>query len=397
MKNRYGKIGRNMALRAALISILAVAAGYGLLTFLTQGIGQETFQSLVLKVLQKLGMSAEYAAAVYTRLLVNGKMLFVLGGFFLMFFIFFLLALGRMMRDLNSVSDGLDMVLSESPEPIVLPGELEPMAEQMNELRRRLSWRAQQAVESEQRKNEMVVCLAHDLKTPLTSVTAYLTMLDEHPEMPQEERERYTHITLEKAIRLEELMNEFFEITRFNAQDIVLEKREINLSIMLEQLEDENYGLLNAKGMTCVVDVQEGLLMRGDPEQLARVFDNLLKNAAAYGNEGSQILIQARGGNGGITIVFTNEGPQIPQKKLEMIFEKFYRVDDGRSSKTGGAGLGLAIARRIVELHGGAISAVSDSKNTRFIVNIPVDAQTAKGENNGKEKQKRQKRGPAGR
>lgn len=386
-----------MALRAALISILAVAAGYGLLTFLTQGIGQETFQSLVLKVLQKLGMSAEYAAAVYTRLLVNGKMLFVLGGFFLMFFIFFLLALGRMMRDLNSVSDGLDMVLSESPEPIVLPGELEPMAEQMNELRRRLSWRAQQAVESEQRKNEMVVCLAHDLKTPLTSVTAYLTMLDEHPEMPQEERERYTHITLEKAIRLEELMNEFFEITRFNAQDIVLEKREINLSIMLEQLEDENYGLLNAKGMTCVVDVQEGLLMRGDPEQLARVFDNLLKNAAAYGNEGSQILIQARGGNGGITIVFTNEGPQIPQKKLEMIFEKFYRVDDGRSSKTGGAGLGLAIARRIVELHGGAISAVSDSKNTRFIVNIPVDAQTAKGENNGKEKQKRQKRGPAGR
>ncbi|MCD7884819.1 MAG: HAMP domain-containing histidine kinase [Lachnospiraceae bacterium] len=395
MRNRYGKIGRNMALRSALISILAVAAGYGLLTFLTRGIGGETFQSLVLKVLQKLGMSAERAAAVYTRLLVNGRVLFVLGGFLLMFFLFYLLALKRMTRYLNSVSDGLDRVLSESPEAIVLPGELEPMAEQMNELRRRLSWRAQQAVESEQRKNEMVVCLAHDLKTPLTSVTAYLTMLDEHPEMSQEERVKYTHITLEKAIRLEELMNEFFEITRFNAQDITLEKREINLSIMLEQLEDENYGLLNAKNMTCVVDVQEGLLMLGDPEQLARVFDNLLKNAAAYGNEGTQILIQARGGNGGITIVFTNEGPQIPQKKLEMIFEKFYRVDDGRSSKTGGAGLGLAIAKRIVELHGGAISAVSDSKNTRFIVNIPVDAQVAKGESNEKERKQRQKRNPA--
>ncbi|MCD7957675.1 MAG: HAMP domain-containing histidine kinase [Lachnospiraceae bacterium] len=392
MKNRYGKIGRNMLLRSALISILAVAAGYGLLTFLTRGIGGETFQSLILKILQKLGMSEEYAAAVYTRLLINGKMLFVLGGFFLMFFIFFLLSLRRMVRYLNSVSGGLDIVLSESPESILLPGELEPMAEQLNELRRRLSWRAQQAVESEQRKNEMVVCLAHDLKTPLTSVTAYLTMLDEHPEMSQEERVKYTHITLEKAIRLEELMDEFFEITRFNAQDITLEKREINLSIMLEQLEDENYGLLNAKNMTCVVDVQEGLLMRGDPEQLARVFDNLLKNAAAYGNEGSQILIQARGGNGGITIVFTNEGPQIPQKKLEMIFEKFYRVDDGRSSKTGGAGLGLAIAKRIVEMHGGAISAVSDRKNTRFIVNVPVDAPAAKGESDEKEQKQRSRR-----
>ncbi|MCD8106017.1 MAG: HAMP domain-containing histidine kinase [Lachnospiraceae bacterium] len=389
MKKRYGKIRRDGIIRSVVISVLVVAVGYGLLTFLTRGIGAETFQVLFLKALQKLGMSSERAQALYTRLLVNGKMLFVLGGFFLLFLVFFLLALGRMTRYLEGISEALDVVLQESPEPIWLPPELEPMSDQMNELRRRLSWRAQQAVESEQRKNEMVVCLAHDLKTPLTSVTAYLTMLDEHPEMTQEDRVKYTHITLEKAIRLEELMNEFFEITRFNAQDIVLEKREINLSIMLEQLEDENYGLLNEKGMTCAVDVQEGLIIQGDPEQLARVFDNLLKNAAAYGNEGSQILIQARGGNGGITIVFTNEGPQIPQKKLEMIFEKFYRVDDGRSSKTGGAGLGLAIARRIVELHGGAISAVSDSKNTRFIVNIPVDAQSAKGEDNEKEWRKR--------
>ncbi|MCC8051355.1 MAG: HAMP domain-containing histidine kinase [Clostridiales bacterium] len=391
MKNRYGKLKRNTILRALLVSFLVVAAGYGVLTFLTQGIGQETFQSLVVKVLEKMGASAEYAEAFYSRLALDGKWLFAFAMLAILFLLFFLLAVGKMTKSLNRISEALDGILAESGEPVVLGEDLEPMAEQMNLLQRKLSWRAQQAVVSEQRKNEMVACLAHDLKTPLTSVTAYLAMLDEHPEMSPEERAKYTHVTLEKAIRLEELLNEFFEITRYNVQDMVLEKREINLSIMLEQLEDENLGLLNRKNMTCVVDVQEGLIMQGDPDKLARVFDNLLKNAAAYGYENSQILIQARGGNGGITIVFTNEGPQIPQKKLEMIFEKFYRVDDGRSSKTGGAGLGLAIAKRIVELHGGVISAVSDSKNTRFIVNIPVSMPDAEGDAYEKRAKRRRK------
>ncbi|MCC8138289.1 MAG: HAMP domain-containing histidine kinase [Clostridiales bacterium] len=342
-------------------------------------------------LLEKLGASSETAASLYIRLAQDGKWLFAFGMLAFLFLLFFLLAAGKMTRCLNRIGDALDGILAESGEPVALGEDLEPMEEQMNLLQRKLSWRAQQAVVSEQRKNEMVACLAHDLKTPLTSVTAYLTMLDEHPEMSREEREKYTHVTLEKAIRLEELLNEFFEITRYNVQDMVLEKREINLSIMLEQLEDENLGLLNRKNMTCVVDVQEGLIMQGDPDKLARVFDNLLKNAAAYGYENSRILIQARGGNGGITIVFTNEGPQIPQKKLEMIFEKFYRVDDGRSSKTGGAGLGLAIAKRIVELHGGVISAVSDSKNTRFIVNIPVSMPDTEGEAYERKAKKRRK------
>ncbi|MCC8101661.1 MAG: HAMP domain-containing histidine kinase [Clostridiales bacterium] len=388
MKSKYGKLTRKIILFAVLISILIVAVGYGFLTFLTDGALQEIFQKGIVRILQSLGFSAERAAAGYNRLFVEGKLLFVFAGFFVLFLLFFLLTAQKINRYLSRINDALEGILADSPEPIALPPELEPMAGQLNALQHKLLYRTQQAAQSEQRKNELVVCLAHDLKTPLTSVTAYLTMLNEHPEMSAEERAKYTRITLEKAVRLEELLNEFFEITRFNAQDIVLEKREINLSMMLEQLEDENVGLLNKKNMTCAVDVQEGLIMRGDPEQLARVFDNLLKNAAAYGNAGSQILIQARGGRDGITIVFTNEGPQIPQKKLKMIFEKFYRVDDGRSSKTGGAGLGLAIAKQIVELHGGVISAVSDSKNTRFIVNMPAETRTAEGENNGKKERK---------
>ncbi|MDY3249409.1 MAG: HAMP domain-containing sensor histidine kinase [Candidatus Choladocola sp.] len=372
MKNNYGKLKRAILLRTVLITGLAVAVGYGILTFIVDGIFQDSFAGLVVNLFMKLGMDYWTAVEWYDRIFIYNKSLFVMGGFCLLFLFFFYLSIGKMTKYLNDISDALEKILNGSEEPIVLVPELEPMAEKMSTLKMKLVRREQQAAESEQKKNELVVYLAHDLKTPLTSVIAYLTMLDEHPDMSQEERAKYTHITLEKAIRLEELINEFFEITRFNLQGIVLEKEEIDLSLLLEQLADESYGMLSEKNMTCAVDVEERLMMRGDPDKLARVFDNLLRNAASYGREGTQILIQARGGKNRITIVFTNEGVQIPPKKLEMIFEKFYRVDDARSSRTGGAGLGLAIAKQIVELHGGTISATSDSRNTRFVVSIPA-------------------------
>ncbi len=371
MKNNYRKLKRVILLRTLLVTALTAALGYGILTFLIDGIFQNSFANLVVRIFMRLGMTDWQAAEWYGRIFQMNKEVYVIGGFLVLFLIFFYLSIGRMTGYLNEISGVLENILDDTDEPIVLPSELAPMAEILTTLRTRFVRREQQAVESEQKKNELVVYLAHDLKTPLTTVIAYLTMLDEHPEMSKEERAKYTHITLEKAIRLEELISEFFEITRFNLQDIVLEKEPFNLSMLLEQLADESYGMLGEKSMTCAVDVEEGLMMNGDPDKLARVFDNLLRNAAAYGKPGTEVLIQARGSGGTMTIVFTNEGPQIPQKKLEMIFEKFYRIDDSRSSKTGGAGLGLAIAKQIVELHGGAITATSDSRHTRFIVSLP--------------------------
>lgn len=371
MKNNYGRLKRSIIARTLLISVLSVAVGYGILTFLVDGVFHDSFANLAVRVFMKFGMSEWRAIECYNEIFIYNKTLFVVGGFCILFLFSFYVSVGRLTRYLNSISDALEKTLDASDEPILLPPELEPMADTLSTLKLKLKRREKQAAESEKRKNELVVYLAHDLKTPLTSVIAYLTMLNEQPDMSPEDRAKYTHITLEKAIRLEELISEFFDITRFNLQNIVLDKELLDLSILLEQLADESYGMLSEKNMTCAVDVEEKLMFRGDPDKLARVFDNLLRNAAAYGYEDTQILIQARGGNGRITIIFTNEGPQIPQKKLEMIFEKFYRVDDARSSKTGGAGLGLAIARQIVELHGGSISAASDSRNTRFIVSLP--------------------------
>lgn len=374
MKNSYRKLKRAILLRTMLITALTALIGYGIL-ILVDDIFQDVCARLVVRFFTMLGANYDMAKYLYGRIFVSNRTLFLIAGFWVLFLVFFYFSIGRMTGYLNDISDEIDNILNASDEPVTLDSELEPMARKLSELKLKLARREMEAAESEKRKNELVVYLAHDLKTPLTSVIAYLTMLDEHPDMAVEERAKYTHITLEKAVRLGELINEFFEITRFNLQDIVLEKEHLNLSILLEQLADESYGMLGEKKMTCAVDVEEDLIVYGDPDKLARVFDNLLRNAASYSFEGTEILIQARSGGGNVTIVFTNTGPQIPQKKLEMIFEKFYRVDDARSSRTGGAGLGLAIAKQIVELHEGTITAASDKEHTRFIVTLPAGEQ----------------------
>lgn len=122
--------------------------------------------------------------------------------------------------------------------------------------------------------------------------------------------------------------------------------------MMLEQLADELYGVLQEKKLTCEVDVEEDLMIYGDPDKLARVFDNILRNAIAYCYANTEIRIEAKIKDGDIEITFTNAGDKIPGDMLQTIFEKFYRVDGSRSTGTGGAGLGLAIAKQIVELHG---------------------------------------------
>ena len=222
------------------------------------------------------------------------------------------------------------------------------------------------------KKNDLIAYLAHDLKTPLTSVVGYLSLLEEAPDMPPEQKAKYVHIALDKALRLEKLINEFFEITRYNLHEIVLEKENIDLSYMLMQMADEFYPVLMEHGNTVHVSAGDGLKVVADSDKLARVFNNILKNAVAYSDPGTDIEINALQKETFVEITFTNRGRTIPKQKLKSIFEKFYRLDDARSSNTGGAGLGLAIAKEIVTLHGGTITANSENQITTFTVELPL-------------------------
>ena len=222
------------------------------------------------------------------------------------------------------------------------------------------------------RKNELVAYLAHDLKTPLTSVIGYISLLKEAPDMPVEQRAKYTNIALEKALRLESLINEFFDITRYNLHEIMLEEETFDLGYMLMQMADEFYPVLEQHGKSISIHADEDLPVAADSAKLARVFNNILKNAVAYSYDNTEIEIYAEKRENTIHVSISNFGKTIPKQKLDMIFEKFYRLDDARSTNTGGAGLGLAIAKEIVVAHGGTISVTSEKQITTFTVELPA-------------------------
>ncbi|MCI7226467.1 Alkaline phosphatase synthesis sensor protein phoR [uncultured Clostridium sp.] len=371
MKSNYKKLKRTILIRTGLVALLALVIGEGIVHFFIDGIFQGLFTRAMMAIFTGMHMDSEMANEWYGRIFMDHKTVFLVIGFIILFLIFYNLLVKRMLHYLSSVEAAIDAIQREDDEQIVLVPELKPLEDKLMALRATLKRKEMETAISEQKKNDLVVYLAHDLKTPLTSIIAYLTMLDQRKSMPDEDREKYIHVTFEKASRLRELINEFFEITRFNLQDIVLEKEQLNLSFLLEQLADESYGVLKDKYLTCSVKTDDDLMVMGDPDKLARVFDNLLRNAIAYSYTDTEIEIEARAKGTDIVITFENQGHEIPEQNLKLIFEKFYRVDNARSSQTGGSGLGLSIAKRIVELHGGIIEATSDWERTTFTVVLP--------------------------
>ena len=279
--------------------------------------------------------------------------------------------ISRPVRQLDALIGASAQLTRPTEEPIRLPASMKSVEDQLN-LAREEALRAQRAArEAEQRKNDLVVYLAHDLKTPLTSVIGYLTLLRDEPQLSPELRARYTGIALDKAERLEELLGEFFDITRMDLKSMEKDMTPIQLTVLLEQLADEFYPLFVEKDLTCETNIEHHLSVRGDPDKLARVFDNVLRNAVSYSTPGGQVAIQAGRSGSAVEVVVSNEGLEIPEGELARIFQKFYRLDAARSSRTGGAGLGLAIAKEIVELHGGSIRAESTGKVTSFVITLP--------------------------
>lgn len=367
-RNDYTKLKGKVFFQMLLIVITATVTVYLLRSMLRGHVGDRIVQFLM----DVFHFDFSIAYTIYQVVFRNNMdtILFVVIIMFLV--ILFRFSISWFTKYFDEISDGMDQLADESDNEIILSRELDFMENKLNQIKRKLEKQKKAALDAEQRKNDMVVYLAHDIKTPLTSIIGYLSLLDEAPDMPSEQRSKYVGITLEKAYRLEQLINEFFEITRFNLQTIVLNKEKINLLFMLQQMADEFYPILAPQGKQVSVHVPDGLTLWGDADKLARVFNNILKNAIAYSYENSVIDISAQQEDKYIVISFTNKGNPIPKAKLDTIFEKFYRLDSARSTNTGGAGLGLAIAKEIVNAHDGTISVETNTENTIFTVKLPV-------------------------
>lgn len=273
----------------------------------------------------------------------------------------------------------IDEIISESEKltnldggNIQLPKELGAIQNELNLLHEKAVNSSNAAKEAEKRKNDLLVYLAHDLKTPLTSVIGYLTLLRDEVDISVEARAKYTNIALEKAERLEELINEFFEITQFNLTQISLNMEHVNFTRLVEQTVYEFNPILSEKNLTWDLSVDADIHLTCDADKLERVVDNIIKNAINYSYPGNPIKISLTKDEKNVIFVVENHGKTIPKEKLDRIFEQFFRLDSSRGTTNGGAGLGLAIAKEIIELHAGTISAESQNGIIKFKAMLPL-------------------------
>ena len=327
--------------------------------------------NVVVFLLQRIfGISYIDAANIYDQVFRDNVVLICLTFIMVIFLILLRIILNWFTKYFDMINQGIDALLSDDAQ-IFLPPEMAATERKLNAMKLELKQRTLEAELANQRKNDLVMYLAHDIRTPLTSVIGYLNLMAEAPDLPVEQRTKYMDITLDKAYRLEKMINEFFEITRYNLQQINISKENVDLYYMLVQLSDELSPVLSANGNSTTLKMDENITVYADPDKLARVFNNILKNAAAYSLPDTEIIIFVEERDDMVAISFINKTQPIPREKLSSLFKKFYRLDESRSSNTGGAGLGLAIAREIITLHGGTLTADSENNTIIFTVTLP--------------------------
>ena len=390
----------------------------------------------------------------------------------------------RPLRYFDELAHAVTTLVEDRSHPVVLSPDLAITQNELNAVRAASLANESAAIAAERRKNELVAYLAHDIKTPLTSVIGYLALLDEAPDLPDDARRRYIATASEKAVRLEGLIDEFFEITRYNLQSIPIERAWVGVRLFCEQVAESFYPDAQARGLSLVVRAPDDARFFVDADKLARALGNVVRNAVAYADDGTEIVIAASfavsavnaptgasaaagvstvaattsdaesgasavananvnananatpnsnaadassspmssaqvvlvstrpsaydvaygyapavsGAAGGATLQgggaspasstasafvsapgagswvlsVTNQGREISPAHLQSIFDKFYREDGARGTGSGGAGLGLAIAKEIIAAHGGTIGAASERGVTTFVVTLPA-------------------------
>ena len=262
--------------------------------------------------------------------------------------------------------------------------EFSVMAASLNKMVEDLRGLMDKEREAERTKNELITNIAHDLRTPLTSIIGYLELLSGETKLDPEVQKKYIGIAYVKTKRLEKLIEDLFGFTKLNYGKISMHVSKVDVVKLISQLLEEFYPSFVDKNLS--YELQSNVPVQtisADGNLLARLFDNLINNAIKYGADGKRILVKVHGSEELVTVQVINYGYVIPEEELPLIFNKFYRVEHSRSTNTGGTGLGLAIAKNIVDMHGGTIEVSSDLSGTVFTVKLLVDFDINK-ENFGK-------------
>ena len=295
----------------------------------------------------------------------------------LAFAVTFLLLQEKSAAYISHISDAVERISDgdlNTQVEVVGDDEFSSMASNLNKMVEDIRRLMDKERESERTKNELITNVAHDLRTPLTSIIGYLELLSGSVVLPPEMQKKYIDIAYSKAKRLEKLIEDLFGFTKMNYGKLAMHVSKVDIVKLLGQLLEESYPNFANKGLS--YELQSNVpakMITADGNLLARLFDNLIGNAIKYGAEGKRILVKVMADTDAVQVSVTNYGYVIPAEELPLIFDKFYRVEQSRSTHTGGTGLGLAIVKNIVDMHGGTITVKSDLNGTVFTVTLQVD------------------------
>lgn len=294
----------------------------------------------------------------------------------ILFIIYFLLLTRKFSTYLKEIASGVQEISLgnfENRISVKNNSELSMIAENINVMSNSIYLLLCDERENEDVKNELITSVAHDLRTPLTSIIGYLYLVLYKEELSSDKKDHYIRIAYDKSKRLEELIEDLFRYTKYSSEEVKLHREKIDFVRFMDQMVEEFYPSFKAAELNYEfsTDVQEAYIM-ADGNMLARAVGNLVGNAIKYGKDGKIIKISLKQEEEYVVMSVLNYGAIIPKEALTHIFERFYRVENSRSVETGGSGLGLAIAKQIIEMHRGWIDVRSDYDGTVFEVKLKL-------------------------
>lgn len=323
-----------------------------------------------------LGMSTGRLVRHLSRDTLVGFMLVTVIATICFFIIYFLLFIKRIVKDMTYISDRIiDIADGKSDEKIIIErqDEIGEIAGRINEMTAQINQLIKSERDALQSNKDLIACVAHDLRTPITSVKGYLDLALDTKHYDLEQRQKYVRIAQTKANRLEYLIHDLFNYTKLTSGEITLHRSKIDLVQLVEQMVEEFYPLFQEEELECTTKYNISYLeMNMDGELIARAVQNLLSNAIKYGKDGKHVYVELECLEQEVQIRVTNYGLVIPEESIKHLFDKFYRVERSRNVKTGGTGLGLNIAQEIVHLHGGRIQVTSGASGTCFTIALPL-------------------------
>jgi signal transduction histidine kinase len=239
----------------------------------------------------------------------------------------------------------------------------------------RIRQHVHQLKETDQLRRELVANVSHDLRTPVTSLRGYLeTLLMKEGALSLQERQQYLEITVAQSTKLGELIGELFELAKLNSQEVQPRLESFSMAELVQDVVQKLRVIVDTKRVTLQIKQGEDLpFVVADIGLIERVLDNLIENALRYTSPGGLVTVLLSLKSAGIMVQVTDTGCGIPSDELPYIFDRYYRGSRKQSAGENGAGLGLAITKRILELHGSTIEVQSVvGQGTTFSFHLAV-------------------------